>query len=213
MPDHPLFYIPAPFSSSADSLAPVLIFLHGRGSDEQDLLGLILGLDPRFRVFSVRAPYQYPLGGYTWFQMEHSLEFDILQVKQSAASLIATLDDIQQKYPIDSKKVFLFGFSMGAMMALLVALLQPSRFKGIVVHSGLLLKDEQLQYQTTQLSNLNFFIAHGTDDSVVPCSFGRKAQQWLLQTPAHVTYQEYSIPHTISDESLGDIARWLENLI
>jgi phospholipase/carboxylesterase len=209
----PLQYISVPFRGPNNAPAPVLIFLHGRGSDEQDLISLTPSIDPRFQVVSVRAPYQYPFGGNTWFEMEEPLQIEFNQVIQSARAFFSTLDEIQARFHIDSKKVFLFGFSMGAMMAMLIALLQPARFKGIVAHSGLLLQDKLLQYTTTSLADLHLFIAHGIHDPIVPVHMGRKAQQWFSQTAIQLTYQEYPIQHTISDESLHDICRWLHDLI
>ena len=49
--------------------SPAVILLHGRGADENDLLGLAQYFDERLAVFSVRAPYPFEFGGYTYFQL------------------------------------------------------------------------------------------------------------------------------------------------
>src|SRR5437773_9161552 len=49
---------------------PALILLHGRGANEDDLLGLAEYLDDRLMIISARAPFSFPFGGgYTWFEI------------------------------------------------------------------------------------------------------------------------------------------------
>jgi phospholipase/carboxylesterase len=210
MPIQPLFSATAPYSGHQSSNIPLLVFLHGRGSDEQDLLGLTPSFDPRFLAVSIRAPYRFPQGGYTWFDLGDQGGVNIDQVLESADALLLTLDDIQKKHPIDPHRIFLFGFSMGAMMAFLLSLRYPDRFQGVVAHSGLLLLQEHFPYEKERLAGLKLFIAHGTEDPIVPIHFGRTAQQWFAKTGAQLTYREYPIPHSISDESLNDTSRWLQ---
>ena len=56
-------------------------------------------------------------------------------------------------------------------------------------------------------------IEHGTHDPIVPVELGRQAHQRLIDAKAHVQYKEYSIQHTISEESLNDAAVWLNQQI
>ena len=203
----------APLSTNESGPHPTLIFLHGRGTDENDLLGLTPCLDPHLLIASVRAPYRYPYGGYTWFDLDDNGDVNIDQLLNSRDSFLRWLDDFQQKYPVDSSKLFLFGFSMGAMMSLAVSLSSPKRFKGIVAHSGLLPQHERLSYRWDDLGALSFFIAHGEQDPIVPIELGRQAHRQLVQAHANVLYREYPIQHTISDESLSDISTWLQQQI
>src|SRR5579872_2174475 len=47
--------------------SPGLLLLHGRGSDEHDLLGLAPLFDSRFTLISARAPLPFMMGGYMWY--------------------------------------------------------------------------------------------------------------------------------------------------
>jgi phospholipase/carboxylesterase len=209
----PLVYKTAPLSTQNNILHPALILLHGRGSDENDLLGLAPMFDPRMVIISVRAPYDFTHGGYTWFDLDDEGNMDFDQILSSRDALVRCLDEIQKKYPIDPEHVFLYGFSMGAMMSLLLSLSHPKRFKGVVAHSGMLIEEDSLKYRMDDLKRVSFFIAHGTYDSVVPVDFGRQAHQLLMRSGAAVLYREYPIQHAISDESLTDTAEWLHDLI
>jgi len=206
----PLIYKVAPLSSSEAGPHPTLILLHGRGTDENDLLGLIPSFDPRLLVVSIRAPHRFPFGGYTWFDLDEQNGVNTDQLMEGCELLIRCVDDIQQKFPVDSKRIYLFGFSMGAIMSLTVSLCNPRRFKGIIAHSGLLPKGDTLQYRWNDLDGISFFLAHGTHDPIVPVEMSRLAYRRLLQANAHVVYHEYPIQHTISEYSLNDSARWLQ---
>jgi len=208
-----LFSKIAPMSSNESGPHPALIFLHGRGTDENDLLELTPYLDPHFLIASVRAPYRFSYGGYTWFDLDEKGAVNIDQLINSRDSFFQWLDDFLEKNPIDSSRLFLFGFSMGAIMSLAISLSNPKRFKGIVAHSGMLPQDEQLSYQWNDLGNLSFFFAHGSQDPIVPVELGRQAHRRLAQTNAKIIYHEYPIQHTISDESLSDVSIWLRKQI
>ena len=208
-----LFSKIAPIGTNESGPHPALVFLHGRGTDENDLLGLAPYIDPHFLIASVRAPYKFPYGGNTWFDLDGHNDVNIDQLLNSCDSFLRWLEDFKQKYPVDPSRLFLFGFSMGAMMSLAISLSNPERFKGIVVHSGLLPQHERLAYRWNDLGPLSFFIAHGEQDSVVPIDLGRQAHRLLERAKADILYREYPIQHTISDESLSDISTWLQRQI
>ena len=61
---------------------PTVILLHGRGANEDDLLGLSEYLDDRFLFISVRAPFNFQYGGgYTWY--------DILELGKAEPKMFA----------------------------------------------------------------------------------------------------------------------------
>jgi phospholipase/carboxylesterase len=206
----PLFYTAAPQNSNAPGPHPTLILLHGRGTDERDLLDLAFSFDPRLLVVSIRAPYRFPYGGYTWFDLDDQNGINATQLAAGCQSLIRCLDEIQQQYAVDAQRIFLFGFSMGAMISLTVSLAHPHRFKGILAHSGFLPAEDAVNYQWDTLNGISYFIAHGTHDPIVPVQLGRQTYERLKNAGAEVVYHEYPIPHTISEESLSDAASWLQ---
>jgi phospholipase/carboxylesterase len=206
----PLLYKVAPFSTNESGPSPMLVLLHGRGTDENDLLGLVPAFDPRLLIVSIQAPYRFPYGGYTWFDLDDTGAVNINQLLKSQNALISCIDEIQQNYLIDPRRIFLFGFSMGAMMSLTVSLSHPNRFTCVIAHSGFLPQHKLLLYQWDNLGKTSFFIEHGTNDPIVPVELGRQAHQRLVQANAHVRYREYPIQHAISEESLNDASVWLQ---
>ncbi|HAL55633.1 MAG TPA: phospholipase [Bacteroidetes bacterium] len=189
---------------------PTIILLHGRGTNEDDLLGLAPYLDPRFFLVSARAPFPFPYGGHAWYEMADvgtpvGSEFD-----ESYRRLHQFIDDVLKGYPVDPGRIFLFGFSMGSIMSLAIGLTNPDLVRGVVAHSGYVPENTSLKFKWDELSDLSLFVAHGQYDPVIPIQFGRRISELLSKTQADFTYREYPIPHTISEESLTDVATWLK---
>ncbi len=213
MPSEPLFVRVAPLSSALPAPHPLLVLLHGRGSDEQDLLGLAPALDPRFLIVSVRAPRPFAFGGYTWCDLDERMRLNGDQFAESVDRLTETLTDRCTHHDADPTRIVLLGFSMGAMLALATALSRPGQIRGVVAHSGFLPDAATLHYDWTAAAATDFFMAHGTLDPIVPLDLARNSRQRLEEAGAHVDYREYPIPHTISDESLRDLSAWLTALL
>ncbi len=201
-----------PPATSAPAKSPALILLHGRGTNEDDLLGLADFLDPRFFFISPRAPYQFEAGreSYTWFGLPEIGTPDPEQFSEAYRRLVQFVADVKNGYPVDPARVFLFGFSMGSIMSFAVALTQPNAVRGIIAHSGFIPENASLRFAWPQLSLLSVFVAHGLYDPVIPIQKARRTQELLSKAGADLTYKEYPIQHTISEESLADISQWLQ---
>jgi phospholipase/carboxylesterase len=198
-----------PSSAPQAEQQPALILLHGRGTDEDDLLGLAGYLDPRFFIVSARAPFPFPNGGFAWYQILEVGTPDPQQFDESYRRLSQFVEDVKVKYPVDPGSVFLLGFSMGSIMSLALSLTKPGAFKGVIAHSGYIPENTSLRFRWQELAGLGLFVAHGTEDPVIPIEFGRRARELLSKTRADFVYREYPIGHTISEESLSDFSAWL----
>ncbi|MGH2566879.1 MAG: alpha/beta hydrolase [Bacteroidota bacterium] len=188
---------------------PALILLHGRGTNEDDLTGLVSFLDPRLLVVSARAPFPFPLGGWTWYDI---LEVGSPQPQQFAESydrLVQFVADVKNHYPVDPQRLFFLGFSMGTVMSYAVALTKPPEVAGVVAHSGYIPENTSLRLAWNRLDATSFFVAHGIHDPVIPVQLGRRAQELLVEAKVDLTYREYPIAHQVSEESLTDLSAWL----
>jgi len=186
---------------------PTLIMLHGRGADEHDLFGLKEYLDPRFNVYSVRAPFNFGWGGYTWFELFDDGTVDEESFSSSREQLLDFIGDVA------SNDLYLLGFSMGAIMSYAVALKKSIQCKGIACLSGFAPMQLEDEYKLQQLQNLNIFISHGINDPIIPITSARKTKRLLDSSNAIVTYKEYSMAHEINEECLMDVRTWFSNLL
>ncbi len=190
---------------------PTVILLHGRGTDENDLLGLASYLDPRLLIIGVRAPFPFAYGGNTWYEIIQIGAPEGNQFQESYKRLHQFILDARAGYPIDPERLFLLGFSMGSVMSFAVALSQPQLVRGIIAHSGYVPEHSLIPFQWEKISSVSFFIGHGTYDPVIPINFGRRAKELLSIPGVDLTYKEYPLPHTMSEESLADITLWLRH--
>ena len=208
-----LAYQVAAFDERKPGIHPALFLLHGRGANEEDLLGLVPFLDTRLLCIAPRAPFDFSFGGFTWYDIRGVGTPEPDQFAESYDRLCTFLDDMQMNYPIDPARTFLLGFSMGTVMSYSMSLTKPDRIKGVAAHSGYIPENTALQFRWNTLAGTSFFVAHGVDDPVIPVTFGRRAKELLSKTNAPLTYREYPIQHQISDKSLADLSSWLTGLL
>ena len=192
---------------------PLLLLLHGIGSNEHDLYGLAPFLDKRFLIISVRAPHTLGPGSYAWFEADFTPQGPVINPEQAKASLktlITFLKEAITAYGADPKQVYLMGFSQGAIMSASVALTQPELVAGAVLMSGRILPEiRPLIASNEELSGFPFLVVHGTVDMVLPITHGRASRELLSSLPVNLTYHEYQMGHEVNQESLSDVTVWL----
>lgn len=194
---------------------PLLILLHGVGSNEQDLFSLAPYLDRRLLILSARAPYPMMPGAYAWFELVYTAAGSVFardpqQVERSRALLAEFIGQAVAGYGADAARVYLLGFSQGAMMSSMVALSRPDLVAGAALMSGRIPPEVRpLVAPPERLAGRPFLVIHGTQDPVLPVQDGRASRDLLATLPVELTYQEYPMGHEVSPASLAEVARWL----
>ncbi len=210
-----LFHLTRPPVEKDSDKPPLLLLLHGVGSNEEDLFELSKYLDPRFFIVSARAPIQLMPGAYAWYHIQFlpdDTRIDFREVEHSRSILQRFIGELIQSYQIDPDRIFLMGFSQGAIMSLSLALTEPDKLAGVVVMSGRLLPELSPAIAPLEaLKDFPVFMAHGVADNVIPIRDARSTHAQLSQLPVDLTYREYPMGHQVSIESLNDIAAWLKD--
>jgi len=192
---------------------PLLLLLHGVGSHEEDLMGLAPSLDPRFLIVSARGPVTLTPGMYAWFQVLLDPDNPIInpdQAESSRRAILRFIAEAVEAYRADAARVFLMGFSQGAIMSLSVALTEPSAVSAVVAMSGRLLPEVLPRLAPPEaLRGLSVLLLHGIADPVLPIQHGRSARDRIAALPVDLTYREYAMGHQVSAESLAEAANWL----
>jgi phospholipase/carboxylesterase len=166
-------------------------------------------LDPRFFLLSVRAPFPFPGGGYTWYDLEQIGAPDLAMFHDSYRRLSSFIDDAVAGYPIDPRRLCLFGFSMGTVMSYALGLSRPAAVRAVAANSGYLPEVPDLEYRWKELARTSFFITHGIQDPVIPVAMARHARDLLAARGASFTYREYAMSHTLGEQALADVAAWI----
>jgi len=193
---------------------PLLLLLHGYGSNEEDLFSFAPELPDDSYVISVRAPYDLQPYGHAWYAIHFDADenkfSDNEQAKESVAIIANFIDEIVKKYAIDAKNVTLIGFSQGAILSYATALTYPEKVTKVVALSGYLNQEIIPEVLDTKaISHLKFFISHGSVDQVIPVDWARKAKPALEKLDLEVEYQEYPIGHGVSPKNFFDFKAWL----
>ena len=193
---------------------PLLLLLHGYGSNEEDLFSFSTELPEEYYVVSVRAPYDLQFGSYAWYAINFDADenkfSDNEQAKKSRDLIANFIDDLTDNYAIDAQNVTLIGFSQGTILSYAVALSYPEKIKRVVALSGYLnLEIVKDNYKNNNFSNLKMFISHGTVDQVIPVDWARKASPILNDLVIENVYKEYPIGHGVAQQNFYDFKNWL----
>lgn len=192
---------------------PVIILLHGVGSNEKDLFSLANRLPDHFLVISARAPIRLGENSFAWYQVDFSTGkpvFNVEQQENSRAILIRFIDQIKKQYNVNGD-IYLGGFSQGAIMSYSVGLSRPDLVDGIAVMSGRLLEETKpLVAAKDKLQALKIFISHGVNDPVLTIEYARNSVAYLKTLNLKPTYKEYPAVHTINNDMLLDLVKWLK---
>jgi phospholipase/carboxylesterase len=194
---------------------PLLILLHGLGSNEEDLFSLADQLPAHFLVVSVRAPYTIGPASYAWYHLDLSSGkpvYSFEEAEKSRNTLVQFIGDLSESHSFDPKQIYLGGFSQGGIMSYSVGLTHPELLKGIVVLSGRLLEEVKPKIVAKEkLRSLRIFISHGTKDQTLDISGARSAHSLLKSLGLNPTYKEYIEGHGVNAFMIADLFNWLKN--
>jgi phospholipase/carboxylesterase len=192
---------------------PLLLLLHGIGSNEHDLFALATYLDQRFLILSARAPITLMPGSYAWFHADLTAgtpHINPVEAESSRRAILEFIDEAVDAYTADRNRVYLMGFSQGAIMSMSVMLTRPEALAGVIAMSGRILPEVRpLTVAHEKLTGFPVMVVHGVYDEVLTISYGRASREYLSTLPVNLTYREYPMGHQISEESLGDARAWL----
>ena len=193
---------------------PLLLLLHGYGSNEADLFSFAEELPDNYYIISARAPYDMQYGSYAWYAINFDADqnkfSDNEQAKKSRDLIVKFIDELTQTYPIDADNVSLIGFSQGSILSYAVALSYPEKVQKVVAMSGYLNLDIVAEdYLKNTFSNLKIFASHGTVDQVIPVEWARKTPAILENLGIAVSYKEYPVGHGVAPQNFYDFKNWL----
>lgn len=203
----------APQTTDVTKKYPAIFLIHGMGSNENDLVGLVSSLKETCHIFSIRGPIAQP-PGYAFFTIEgygkpHRAVFD-----QVIKDLQAFIEAKVEEHSIDSEQLFLLGFSQGAILSQSLALIMGNQIKGIVALSGYIPAFVKEEYAIQPVNNLNAFISHGELDNVLPYEWGVASKEYFTEQGANVTFKSYSVAHGVAADNHRDLLAFLnKNLV
>ncbi len=195
----------------------LLVLHHGRGSDEQDLIGLAPVLDPEehLHVVAPRAPLQLRGSpGYHWYLVPRVGYPDPESFRAAYEELAAFHDELWQRIGIGPAGTVLGGFSMGTVMSYALGLgADRPAPAGILALSGFIPTVERWQPSLDDRKQTRILIAHGRSDGVIPVTFARQARDRLEQAGLTVDYRESAAAHHVDPGDIPRVTAWLDGVL
>lgn len=210
--------------ATRDDPAASLIVLHGLGADGSDFVPvaqmLDLGAVGPVRFVFPHAPTR-PVtinGGYVmraWYDIladdlgQRSAREDEAGLRASQA-LVQAMIEREVARGVDPRRIVLMGFSQGCAMTLLTGLGSPLPLAGLAGLSGYLpLAATTAAERHPANAAVPVFLAHGRDDEIVPVARGAASRDALAALGHDVEWHEYPIAHTVCQDEVEDLNRWL----
>lgn len=207
------------------SLPPVgcVIWLHGLGADGNDFAPLVpelkLPATLPLRFIFPHAPLM-PVtinNGYV-MRAWYDIATPAFQQQPDLTGIARSVNAIQQLIAreesagISAAKIILAGFSQGAAIALTAGLTATKPLGGIIALSGYLPDIKILTAKQPLANTTPIFLAHGTEDSVVPYGFSQQLAQQLKQQQFQINWQSYPMEHSVCAAEINAISRWLQDI-
>ncbi|MDP4945300.1 MAG: alpha/beta hydrolase [Alishewanella sp.] len=201
----------------------VVVWLHGLGDSGHGFAPIVpelrLPANAGVRFIFPHAP-EIPVtinGGMrmrAWYDiktMDLTNRADEAGVRQSAIAVTALLDKLISS-GVPSERIMLAGFSQGGVIALHLLPRLPYKLAGFMALSTYMACPDKLSAeQLSHNKNTPVFIAHGTQDPVVPMAAGQQAYNTYKAAGFNVSWRDYRMPHSVCAQEVDEISRFIQS--
>lgn len=198
---------------ASQSASPrLLLLIHGWTGDENSMWVFTRGLSTDYWMIAPRAPHAADTNGYSW-RLPQPASFgrpSLEMLRPAAEGLIRLVDEYSASTKLDARQFDLMGFSQGAAMANTMALLHPERARKMGVLAGFVPSGFDEIIEQRPLTGKNIFVAHGTQDEMVPVDRARASIGLLEKAGARITYCEDEVGHKLSVDCLHALEDYLK---
>ncbi|MFO0929215.1 MAG: PHB depolymerase family esterase [Gemmataceae bacterium] len=191
---------------------PLIVFLHGHGSSEEQILRLAPRLSRRnYICIAPRGPQALAprTDGRLTFSWGGTEAVDPLVEEY----VFRAIEQTQRTYHVHSERIYLAGFREGAGLAYRLALMYPERFAGVISLNGNLPRHGGPLLRLPDVRRLRVLIGHGIANAIVPLTLARQDQRLFYAAGMPVKLHTYPTTHRIHPNMLRDIDRWVQENI
>lgn len=207
-----LFYLIRKADSTTPK-KPLLVLLHGFGSNEQDLFTLT-GLVPQnWVVVALRGPIALGNHQYAWYHaqlQQGKITINQPEEEKSRELITKWIKHKTNEWNIDPERIVVAGFSQGGSLAGSIALANPDAVTGFAVFSGRFVEEIRPFIKASKnYKNMKAFITHGTNDNMLPAAYALNNKQELDRLGINTVYNEDNNGHAISPKQINAFVNWL----
>ena len=191
---------------------PLLILLHGYGSNEQDLFSFAEELPDNLLIVSAQAPLSMGFGSYGWYSINfddiNGKFSDLKEAKESIDKIAVFIDQIKKKYTTNPDKTFLLGFSQGAILSYSLSFFYPNKIAYVLALSGYI-NTELLPENISPEIKTDYYCSHGSVDQVLPVEWARNSKPFLDKLSFKNVYSEYNVGHGVAPQNFYSFKKWI----
>jgi phospholipase/carboxylesterase len=187
----------------------LVVFLHGHGSSDEQVLKLAPRLSRRnYICIGLRGPQildPRPNGrqAYSWGGLEGNHDSLVEEY------VFRAIEQTRRHYHVHSERIYLAGFCEGGTLAYRLGLLYPERFAGLVALNGVMPRRGGPLLRLPEVRQLRVLIGHGIANALVPLSLARADFKLFYTAGLSVRMHTYPTNHRIHPDMLRDIDRWI----
>ncbi len=198
--DYALF---APLHYEPNYAYPLIIWLHGPGDDERQLLRVMPLVSMRnYVAIGPRGPHR--------MDAQRGYQFgDLLDCAAAEQAIFDCLEIAGEKFHLAQHRVFLAGYQCGGTTAFQVALKHPQRFAGVLSLGGPFPLGRTPLTFLTEARSLPLFIAQGRASESYPVEQACDELRLFHSAGMHVTLRQYPCGDELNTQMLHDMNTWL----
>ena len=187
---------------------PLLVFLHGHGGSEEQVLQLAPRLSRRnYVAIALRGPDLLgprPDGrpSYGW---GGDGQYDTLIEDY----VFHSVEQTRRHYHVHSERIYLAGVCEGATLAYRLGLLFPERFGGVISLNGALPRQGGPLLRLPEVRQLRVLIGHGIANPYVPLTLAQADYRLFYSAGLDVRLHTYPTTNRLHPDMLRDINRWV----
>ena len=184
----------------------VVLLNHGWTGDERAMWIFANAMPKDAWLLAARAPFKSAhedLGGYSWVDSRADAWSSYNEFGPARQSYLDMLDQLAARLKIDIGKYSLVGFSQGAAFNMSLALDVPEQVERMACLAGFAPEGSREQASVQPLQGKPVFIAHGSQDQIVPLSMALQAKEILELAGAQVEYCEGNVGHKLGANCLS----------
>lgn len=213
MNDIPFYHILRK-SNIKNGKSPLLLMVHGFGSNEEDLFSFCRALPKELTVISIRGPIEIQSMGYAWYDISidnlGNKTYDTNKAIESRDQIVKCIKKCTETYNTDPDNVTLLGFSQGSILINAVALTYPKMVKNIISLSGGI-DPNIIKLSKSSLNKLFFYLSHGTQDMVLPFEQAKKSLEFLIKNNIKFNFESFPVGHGVCPENFKSMLLWFNN--
>lgn len=193
---------------SEDPAAPLCFFVHGRAGTMRVMWTFRRALPSRVNVIAVQAPYEDPIGGYSWWL---GMDAETLRERASAAAskLTRFVQESPRRYDLTPAGILAYGFSQGAAVLSVISQEEPKLLTGVALLAGFVIEREPVNGEYRP----KIFMAHGSDDKVVSLESAQRGCDFLKGQGYEVEFHQDPVGHKVGASGVRQLTAWSARLV